>query len=1559
MSGTMLAGMTIGAYGTGDGLPPGLYDNDQDTTILSTYLGSPPSSGPANDENMTGTNPAAMSQYHQEVLAQAGAETSPGAAANFADEVIANYNSETMQNLMTYGPIAFAGASGAMAASAAGTTGFLALAGAASAAALPVTLGTAAAIIYFEQGFAAGESFGHWAMDSMGFERIAEDGEMPATVGHPIAHSASGWSFGALVLGAVAAVAVGALIVASAGTAAPLVVMCATAIVAGGAAGAVAGLGAGFASAAGQYGSNKGKIETGSPNVRFRNKPVARVTDVVDCSDHAVSKVAEGAETVFANNLPIARIGHKTTCDGTINDGVPDIAIDIDTSMIALPIDVGWLSRAGDLTVMVLDWLPIGGRGPDGDTTPSSQHHGEAPAAACTAVGCPVNVATGRFFDLRTDISIPGTIPLELHRTHAVESFGQQGKGWAGTWAQHLRMEPETVTFQDPEGCLITFHTPRDEVLSCNLRHPHLELLGRRSAELFLYDRRVQQFLVFADEGGDLRRLSRIEDRNGNRIAFLYGPGGLRRVEHSDGFALRIHSEGGLIRHAALDATDAEGCVFSWEYTKSGRLRKVRSSQTGTLHYDYDDLDRVIGWHDGVETRVHYDYDPDGLIFRIRSDSGYAGVELDHDRQNRRTITRTADGAVKTWDWNADGVVWRETDALGQEWLTEWDRTFRITAQTDPQGNRRSFDYDSLGNLIRVSEPDGTVQQWEYDHDGLLTSHTDSGGSRSTLRRDDRGNLIGMTDALGRSTSFGLGSKGEIRRIDMPGNVQTRIHYDPLMRPNRRIDADGNEINLLHNTEGRLLSVTDAIGTVTRYDRTRGKDNPLGELHALETADGAMTRLTWSDAGTLRAITDPNGNIRHFRSGAFDVPQETVDARGHRLRFEHDSEMRLTAVINEMGQRFEFAYDLAGRMVAQRDYAGLTTRFAHDALGRPVQRVAPDGVVTDYEYALSGQLLSVRVRGENGQEDSLTRFEYDARGLMTRATNAQAVVEYDYDALGRITAERLNGREIVSEYSVSGQRIARSGDVLHLTAAWSRAGLPVEMRIGEHEALTFSHDPRGLEQLRHSGAGFALAQGHTATGRLNEQIAGPFARLPDEARTAMLSTHVGPEFASRAGARVHRSYDWDRLGRAIRINDRLMGDVRYDYDMRGQVTTARRDTPQGESVLRHFEYDPAANLAEVIEAGRADPVEMAAGRVQRRGRFLYRHDACGRVIEKRHEEPGFRPRVWRMVWNGLDQLTQIETPDGTHWRYSYDPFGRRIARRCGVRGYAAQWEGDRQIAEAPIAADGTVAWDAARHWIYEPGSFRPLAQVDDEALHYIVTDHLGTPRELLSEDGENVAWRAELSLWGEMADLRLPRRAANDDRPPTDCPIRFQGQWHDAESGLHYNRHRYYDPDATQYLSPDPIGLAGGARPQGYVDDPNGWVDPLGLIGCLGSTSANSTALGNNMALEGRAPGQGQAAGHIVASMGEQRQWASAVDSRALLDKYSININDAANGIPINHPRPHNMMHTRRYHDAVSQRLSHIEQKMLEQGYGHSAIRSALRRELRSIGQENLNGIWP
>ncbi len=116
----------------------------------------------------------------------------------------------------------------------------------------------------------------------------------------------------------------------------------------------------------------------------------------------------------------------------------------------------------------------------------------------------------------------------------------------------------------------------------------------------------------------------------------------------------------------------------------------------------------------------------------------------------------------------------------------------------------------------------------------------------------------------------------------------------------------------------------------------------------------------------------------------------------------------------------------------------------------------------------------------------------------------------------------------------------------------------------------------------------------------------------------------------------------------------------------------------------------------------------------------------------------------------------------------------------------------------------------------------------------MVTDHQGTPREIFSEGGQ-ASWAGRLNTWGQMQFWRYREGKAENDPNYTECPFRFAGQYEDEESGLYYNRFRYYDKETGQYLSPDPIGLLGGLNPYGYVHCPTGWVDPFGLAGGKGN----------------------------------------------------------------------------------------------------------------------------
>ncbi|MUF08214.1 type IV secretion protein Rhs, partial [Pseudomonas sp. CCM 7893] len=138
-------------------------------------------------------------------------------------------------------------------------------------------------------------------------------------------------------------------------------------------------------------------------------------------------------------------------------------------------------------------------------------------------------------------------------------------------------------------------------------------------------------------------------------------------------------------------------------------------------------------------------------------------------------------------------------------------------------------------------------------------------------------------------------------------------------------------------------------------------------------------------------------------------------------------------------------------------------------------------------------------------------------------------------------------------------------------------------------------------------------------------------------------------------------------------------------------------------------------------------------------------------------------------------------------------------------------------------------------------SFRPLALLEGfgpdnvKPFHYQL-DHLGTPQELTNPDGE-IVWSAHYRAYGQIARL---------DVNTVSNPLRFQGQYFDPESGLHYNRHRYYNPDNGRYLTPDPVKLAGGLNGYQYVPNPTGWVDPLGLNTCPGKDGCKPAAGAEN-----------------------------------------------------------------------------------------------------------------
>ena len=199
-----------------------------------------------------------------------------------------------------------------------------------------------------------------------------------------------------------------------------------------------------------------------------------------------------------------------------------------------------------------------------------------------------------------------------------------------------------------------------------------------------------------------------------------------------------------------------------------------------------------------------------------------------------------------------------------------------------------------------------------------------------------------------------------------------------------------------------------------------------------------------------------------------------------------------------------------------------------------------------------------------------------------------------------------------------------------------------------------------------------------------------------------------------------------------------------------------------------------------------------------------------------------------------DRLTSVTTPDGTRWRYRYDPLGRRVSKQrlalnaeTVVEETRFTWDGATLCEQSTESADlpntVTLTWD------YQ--GLRPLAQAErihdvdthqdsiDERFFAIITDLVGSPTALVDETG-TLAWHSRTSLWGTTTWVK---------NSTAYTPLRFPGQYYDPETGLHYNHHRHYDPETARYVTPDPLGLAPAPNPATYVHNPHTWADPLGL----------------------------------------------------------------------------------------------------------------------------------
>uniref|UniRef100_UPI0020776DAC RHS repeat-associated core domain-containing protein n=1 Tax=Escherichia coli TaxID=562 RepID=UPI0020776DAC len=413
--------------------------------------------------------------------------------------------------------------------------------------------------------------------------------------------------------------------------------------------------------------------------------------------------------------------------------------------------------------------------------------------------------------------------------------------------------------------------------------------------------------------------------------------------------------------------------------------------------------------------------------------------------------------------------------------------------------------------------------------------------------------------------------------------------------------------------------------------------------------------------------------------------------------------------------------------------------------------------------------------------------------------------------------------------------------LLKTTYRYNAAGELTEIILPGDETLMFSRDEAGREVLRHSNRGFACEQGWNAAGQPVSQRAGFF---PEEATWGGLVPSLVREYRYDSAGNVSGVTSREDYGRETRREYRL--------DRNGQVTAV---TASGTGLGygegdESYGYDSCGYL-KAQSAGRhriSEETDQYAGghRLKQAGNTQYDYDAAGRMVSRTKHRDGYRPETERFRWDSRDQLTGYCSAQGELWEYRHDASGRRTEKRCDRKKirFTYLWDGD-SIAEIREYRDDKLY--SVRHLVFN--SFELISQQfsrvrqphPSEAPQWVtrtnhaVSDPTGRPLMLFNSEGKTV-WRpGQTSLWGLA--LSLPADTGYPDPrgeldPEANPGLLYAGQWQDVESGLCYNRFRYYEPETGMYLVSDPLGLQGGEQTYRYVPNPLGYVDPLGLAIC-------------------------------------------------------------------------------------------------------------------------------
>ena len=892
--------------------------------------------------------------------------------------------------------------------------------------------------------------------------------------------------------------------------------------------------------------------------------------------------------------------------------------------------------------------------------------------------------------------------------------------------------------------------------------------------------------------------------------------------------------------------TDEEKKITTvWHPVLSAPLNRSQKSlladdanpnRTRVMIWDYDDPSA-----DGDTDTPNEN--PTNLIYRMilqgftHNDSGSA-IEL----EQITTYTYNDKGQVLSVNGPLDG----DEDTVS---FTYDSSTGDLLTMTRPLTGTIIFTYDAAGNMLTATDENGI--QTSVNYDGRNRWLTETSNNASTTRTfNAAGKLAGLTDRTGIALSLSYNPKGFLQTVSDPsGNYMSHTY-----------DENGNPVeSSIYTAQGvqTLYSGWDYGDPATDPGLAPGKPAKALAKNQDNTAD--LETLFAYENGNLVQVTDPLSAVKDFTYDSLnrvvlagEQQSATVTAE---TSYVYDINNNLTQVTDPEGRITAYTYDDANRLVKEVSPDRGTTTYLYDDAGNLTTKTTGDGAVVQYTYDVLGRILTKEYpdtgldvifsydEGDNGMgrltginnDGDVYAFSYDASGnLVTvqRTTDEVTyVTTYSYDADGRLTGMVYpDGRTVTYALDTTGR-------ILNVTTE----------KDGSTQTLASSISYRPFGPM----ASMTLGTGRQAV--------------------TLFDLNYRPVTMNTGGI-IDYAFDYDAAGQITAITDNLDSDRTrgFGYDPAGRLITAtgpfgslsftydktgNRLTRTLDGVVKTYTYATGTNkLTRITDAdGSTSLTYDTAGRVKTKGNLSFEYTDAGRMLKTLSQGT----QVQEAIYNSFGQRTK-KTAGGLTTLYHYDLSGRLITESSFDGTIIRQYVYLNDQLLTMIVSDGAIAaqfdsdtdndvdgLDLALALDADPALiasvFGQIYNNDSESIYYYQNDHLASPAKVLNDGGE-VVWDGEYAPFGQV-DVSVGS---------VQSLFRFPGQYYDAETGLHYNWHRYYDPETGRYLTPDPIGLAGGINPFVYANnDPTNLIDPYGLFSIpfpwlLGGSGLGGGAAGIN-----------------------------------------------------------------------------------------------------------------